>query len=106
MVSVLRERELGIRRPRLHETPFREHQRSAHPGVGPKISLGTQSLTSRAPGFSHLPAVLAVVSLRFAFNWSLVISRSHRLTTTVATPLPIRLVMARHSLMNRSMPTS
>lgn len=34
------------------------------------------------------------------------ISRSHRLTTTAATPLPIRFVMARYSLMNRSIPTS
>ena len=34
------------------------------------------------------------------------ISRSHRLITTVATPLPIRFVIARHSLIKRSIPTS
>lgn len=34
------------------------------------------------------------------------ISFSQRLMTTVATPFPIRFVMARHSLMKRSIPTS
>jgi len=40
------------------------------------------------------------------FNVSFVTSFSQRLMTTVATPLPIRFVIARHSLMKRSMPTS
>lgn len=34
----------------------------------------------------------------------MVTSPSQRLITTVATPLPIKLVMALHSLINRSMP--
>src|SRR5438874_7726867 len=43
---------------------------------------------------------------RFAFKVSAESSCSQRLITNVATPLPMRLVMARHSLMKRSMPTS
>ena len=45
-------------------------------------------------------------SRRAALSVSTSSSFSQRLITTVATPFPMRLVIARHSLMNRSMPTS
>src|SRR4051812_29391761 len=48
----------------------------------------------------------ALAGPRFVLSVSTVTSFSQRLMTTVATPLPMRLVSARHSLMNRSMPTS
>src|SRR5436190_3006447 len=40
-----------------------------------------------------------------SFNPEAITSFSERLITTVATPLPIRFVRARHSLIKRSIPT-
>src|SRR6202011_2522746 len=61
------------------------------------------SLSYAAPGSSASPSAIgcAIVSC----SLSLSSSPSDRLMTTQATPLPIRLVSARHSLMNLSMPT-
>ena len=48
--------------------------------------------------------LFALVPLMRARSVSAETSRSQRLTTRVATPLPMKLVSARHSLMNRSTP--
>src|SRR5258706_5713336 len=42
LVSILWERELGIRRARPHAIPLRQHQRLADQGGGPEIPLGSQ----------------------------------------------------------------
>ena len=39
-----RQRELGVRRPRLHEIPLRQYQRSADCGDRAEISLGAEAL--------------------------------------------------------------
>src|SRR5262245_54837152 len=44
MVSCLRQRELGVRRTRLHEIPLREHQRSADQRNRAQVSLGEERL--------------------------------------------------------------
>src|SRR5688572_29504401 len=65
-----------------------------------------RSLRRRKRNDAHAAGHSRGVSLSRDLSSSGDTSPSQRLMTTVATPLPTRLVSARHSLMKRSMPTS
>ena len=53
----LRQRELGVRRPGLHDAALREHQRPSHQGDGAQVPLAARAAAGRSCGVERSGAV-------------------------------------------------